>query len=123
MRHTRSHTRNRRSHHALKEPTLGACSNCNEFKRPHHMCLHCGYYKGRQVMDLTAERIKRDARIKAKQERIRAEVGATQPQAETEELVQENEKKPQAKKIDEAKAKQSEELKEESKKHSVKDTK
>lgn len=85
------------------------------------MCLHCGYYKGRQVMDLTAERVKREARIQAKHERIRAESGMQQPQAETEEQIEEKAAKPQ--KAAPAKAKQSEELKEESKEHSVKDTK
>ena len=72
MRHTRSHTGNRRSHHAIKALNLAVCSLCGESHRPHHMCLNCGYYNGRQVMDLTAEKAKRDARIKAKQERIKA---------------------------------------------------
>jgi hypothetical protein len=42
------------------------------------MCLSCGYYNGRQVMDLKAEKAKRDARIQAKQEKIRSELGTTQ---------------------------------------------
>lgn len=77
MRHTRSHTANRRSHHALKAANLSSCSHCGEPHRPHHMCLSCGYYNGRQVMDLTAEKAKRDARIKAKQERIKNELGVS----------------------------------------------
>ncbi len=76
MRHTRSHTGNRRSHHALKAMNLSACSNCGSAHRPHHMCLSCGFYNGRQVMDLTAEKAKRDARIKAKEDRIKSEVGS-----------------------------------------------
>ncbi|MCF7816025.1 MAG: 50S ribosomal protein L32 [Candidatus Pacebacteria bacterium] len=72
MRHTRSHTGNRRSHHALKAINLSKCSNCSAAHRQHHMCLSCGYYNGRQVMDLTAEKAKRDARIKAKEERIKS---------------------------------------------------
>lgn len=52
------------------------------------MCLNCGYYNGRQVMDLEAEKAKRDARITAKEERIKAEVGVTAPEgAETKEAV------------------------------------
>jgi hypothetical protein len=39
------------------------------------MCLECGYYNGRQVMDLAGEKAKRDARIKAKEERIKNELG------------------------------------------------
>jgi hypothetical protein len=41
------------------------------------MCLSCGYYNGRQVLDLVAEKAKRDARIKAKEERINNELGLT----------------------------------------------
>ncbi len=52
------------------------------------MCLNCGYYNGRQVMDLEAEKVKRDARITAKEERIKAEVGMTAPEVtETKEAV------------------------------------
>jgi large subunit ribosomal protein L32 len=77
MRHTRSHTANRRSHHALKSPALSKCSHCGASRRPHHMCLECGYYNGRMVMDLKAEKVKREARIKAKEERIKVETGNT----------------------------------------------
>ena len=79
MRHTRSHTGNRRSHHALKAVNLSKCSHCGEMHRPHHMCLNCGYYNGRLVIDLGAEKAKRDARIKAKEERIKNEAGVAQP--------------------------------------------
>lgn len=41
------------------------------------MCLECGYYNGRQVMDLTSEKAKRDARLKAKQEKIKNELGVS----------------------------------------------
>jgi hypothetical protein len=34
------------------------------------MCLECGYYNGKQVMDIESLKAKRDARIKAKKERI-----------------------------------------------------
>ena len=73
MRHTRAHTKNRRSHHALKAPAMAVCEHCGANHRPHHMCLECGYYKGRQVMDLEKKNQEREMRIKAKQERIRAQ--------------------------------------------------
>ena len=34
----------RRSHDALKPSTSVECPNCGELKRPHHVCLSCGYY-------------------------------------------------------------------------------
>ncbi len=73
MRHTRAHTANRRSHHALKGVTLAVCTNCEAQHRPHHMCLQCGFYKGRQVIDLKATKDKRTARMNAKKEAIRAQ--------------------------------------------------
>jgi large subunit ribosomal protein L32 len=41
----------RRSHHALSAPTLVACPNCKAMKPPHRVCLECGNYAGRQVVD------------------------------------------------------------------------
>ena len=77
MRHTRSHTANRRSHHALKAPTLATCSNCSAMHRPHHMCLECGHYKGRMVVDMTAKKQAREERLQAKREMIQAQQGET----------------------------------------------
>jgi large subunit ribosomal protein L32 len=71
MRHTRAHTGNRRSHHALEAATLSVCSNCEAKHRPHHMCLECGFYKGRQVIDLKKEKDARAARMLAKKEAVR----------------------------------------------------
>ena len=73
MRHTRSHTANRRSHHALKAPNLSLCKNCGSEHRPHHMCLNCGFYKGRVVIDLLAKKKDRDERLQAKREMIRGQ--------------------------------------------------
>lgn len=52
MRHTRSHTGNRRSHHALKERPLSTCTNCKALHVPHHACTECGRYRGRVVIDI-----------------------------------------------------------------------
>ncbi len=71
MRHTRGHTANRRSHHALKTPTLSACQNCGAKHRPHHMCLDCGFYNGKMVVDMKAKKEAREARMSAKREAIK----------------------------------------------------
>lgn len=53
MRHTRAHTRNRRSHHALQVAALSLCGKCGTPKLPHRACAQCGTYK-----DSTVARIK-----------------------------------------------------------------
>ena len=84
MRHTRSHTANRRAHHALTAPTLATCKNCGAQHRPHHMCLNCGFYNGKMVVDLASKKKAREARIEAKRDMIRSQNGETSPEAETE---------------------------------------
>lgn len=79
MRHTRAHTKNRRSHHALKAATLAVCKNCGAEHRPHHMCLECGFYKGRQVIDLAAKKAKRNERMQAKKDAISSQSEAVVP--------------------------------------------
>ncbi len=83
MRHTRSHTANRRSHHALTAVTLSTCQNCGSKHRPHHMCLDCGFYKGKMVVDMSAKKKAREERMTAKREAIKAErTTAPTPEAE-----------------------------------------
>ncbi|HPE68482.1 MAG TPA: 50S ribosomal protein L32 [Thermotogota bacterium] len=31
--------------------TSSKCPNCGEPKLPHRVCLHCGYYSGKQVIE------------------------------------------------------------------------
>lgn len=66
MRHTRSHTGNRRSHHALKASIFSACSNCEKRKETHIVCKHCGFYRGRKVLDVVKKAEKKQAKKKSK---------------------------------------------------------
>jgi large subunit ribosomal protein L32 len=52
MRHTRSQTGSRRSHHALKSKFVVLCENCGNPKAKHVVCANCGKYKGRLVIDM-----------------------------------------------------------------------
>ena len=69
MRHTRSHTRNRRAHHALEMPRLSACPKCGTAQLRHHMCGNCGNYRGRQIIDMAA---KTAGRAKRRQEKLKS---------------------------------------------------
>lgn len=66
MRSTRSHTGNRRSHHALVNPRLSACPDCGAARMNHTMCANCGKYKGRVVVDVQGYVAKKEKRAKAK---------------------------------------------------------
>ncbi|MDB5194608.1 MAG: ribosomal protein [Parcubacteria group bacterium] len=65
MRHTRSHTKNRRSHHALAKPALGKDAAGNAYMR-HRMNPTTGKYKDRQVLDMGAKALKRAKKVSAK---------------------------------------------------------
>jgi len=56
----------------LDVPSLVPCPRCGKPKRPHTICLNCGYYRGREVLDVLGqlskkERKKREKEIKAKE--------------------------------------------------------
>ncbi|MFP4687359.1 MAG: 50S ribosomal protein L32 [bacterium] len=36
----------------MEKPNLNKCGNCGSSKRPHRVCMECGFYKGRQVIDV-----------------------------------------------------------------------
>jgi large subunit ribosomal protein L32 len=49
----------RRSHLALKKQALVACGQCKKMIKPHMMCKYCGYYKGREVVNVLARTLKK----------------------------------------------------------------
>lgn len=49
MRHTKSHTRNRRSHHAIKHGGVSVCPECGAAKMAHRACASCGMYRGKKI--------------------------------------------------------------------------
>jgi large subunit ribosomal protein L32 len=36
----------------LKAPPRSLCAHCGAAKVPHHVCMQCGWYKGREALDL-----------------------------------------------------------------------
>mgnify|MGYP000128505783 CR=1 FL=1 len=45
----------RRAHYKLEAPNLVRCPQCNTLKEQHKVCKECGYYKGKEVVEQTAE--------------------------------------------------------------------
>ncbi|MCL4466589.1 MAG: 50S ribosomal protein L32 [Chloroflexi bacterium] len=52
-----SHARQgeRRSHLEAKTSAMVPCPQCHEMRLPHRACPSCGYYRGKKVVETTAE--------------------------------------------------------------------
>ena len=51
-RHSQARTSKRRAHDHLTAHSLAECPNCHTKKMPHRACPKCGYYKGREVVEV-----------------------------------------------------------------------
>jgi large subunit ribosomal protein L32 len=67
MKHTKGKRNRVRSHHALKVAHFVICSHCRKEKPAHTVCDNCGYYNGRQVVDVLAKLDKKERRKKEKE--------------------------------------------------------
>jgi large subunit ribosomal protein L32 len=59
----------RRSHLGLKKQVLAACAQCKKSIKPHTVCKYCGYYKGREVVNVTARALAKAEKKKKLQQR------------------------------------------------------
>jgi large subunit ribosomal protein L32 len=71
MRATRAHRDNRRSHDALKKPSLVKCPDCGASRVNHCVCGVCGKYKGRLVIDLAKKAAKKETKKRKEQTSVR----------------------------------------------------
>ncbi|HUU63093.1 MAG TPA: 50S ribosomal protein L32 [Dehalococcoidia bacterium] len=46
----------RRAHQALRLPPIDYCPQCHSPKLAHHVCLTCGTYEGREVIEIKAKK-------------------------------------------------------------------
>ena len=51
-RHTRTRRDKRRANWKGQMPTLTECPECKELKEAHRVCLSCGSYSGRKVLEI-----------------------------------------------------------------------
>ncbi|HEX16498.1 MAG TPA: 50S ribosomal protein L32 [Deltaproteobacteria bacterium] len=42
----------RRTHKKLTPPNVVLCPQCHEPKLPHHVCPHCGTYRGKEILEV-----------------------------------------------------------------------
>ncbi len=64
MRHTKSHTANRRSHHALSTPSHVTDAKTGSTHLRHRVDMKTGIYKGKKVLDVVAKVAKKQSKSK-----------------------------------------------------------
>ncbi|MBI2065270.1 MAG: 50S ribosomal protein L32 [Candidatus Yanofskybacteria bacterium] len=57
----------RRSHLALKPLKLGECPQCKRVFLPHTVCKFCGFYRGKEVVNVLAKELKKQEKAKKRQ--------------------------------------------------------
>jgi len=51
-RHTRSRRDKRRANWKLSAPNISLCPECNEPTLSHRICLNCGSYRGKKLIEV-----------------------------------------------------------------------
>lgn len=64
MRHTSGHTRNRRSHHALKGTNIVTDKESGNLRLPHRLDETTGMYRGKQIAPAKAARVAKGGKVK-----------------------------------------------------------
>ena len=65
--HTRSKVGKTQMHKYIKPVRLSVCPKCKKPVLSHTVCLNCGFYKGKEVINVLAELTKKDKKIKEKE--------------------------------------------------------
>ena len=58
-RHSATRGRKRRTHWKVPSSTLSPCPQCKQPKLSHRVCPICGYYKGKQVVEIKVKEKKK----------------------------------------------------------------
>lgn len=80
MRHTSSHTKNRRSHHALVEGAIVKDKESGNLRLPHRLDETTGMYRGKQIA--AAKAVTKKSKKEGRGERSQVEVADTTPAAQ-----------------------------------------
>ena len=67
MRHTKGHRNNRRQHLKLAHVRVSSCPKCKAPVFSHTVCMNCGTYRGRQMIDVLAKLTKKERKKKEKE--------------------------------------------------------
>lgn len=56
--HSHARTCKKRAHQKISTPSLIRCKECRKLKPKNMVCPFCGYYKGKEVVPIEAEKNK-----------------------------------------------------------------
>lgn len=62
--HTRSSVGQRRMHIFIKPSALAVCPKCSKALRPHTACKNCGFYKGKEVLNVMGKLTKQEKKVR-----------------------------------------------------------
>lgn len=65
--HTRAKVGKSRMHKYIKKVYLSVCPKCKKPVLSHTACLNCGFYKGKEVINVLASLTKKDKKNKEKE--------------------------------------------------------
>ncbi|MCX6720528.1 MAG: 50S ribosomal protein L32 [Candidatus Staskawiczbacteria bacterium] len=65
--HTRAKVGKSRMHKYIKKVYLSVCPKCKKPVRSHTVCLNCGFYKGKEVINVLADLTKKEKKAKEKE--------------------------------------------------------
>jgi len=65
--HTSSRKNRRRMHLYVRSTALAICPKCKKSLRPHTVCLSCGFYKGKEVINVFKKLTKKEQKQKQKE--------------------------------------------------------
>jgi large subunit ribosomal protein L32 len=65
--HTKAKCARGRSHMALKDASIAKCPKCGTPCYPHRVCKNCGFYKGKEFINVLAKLSKREQKKKKKE--------------------------------------------------------
>ena len=66
---SKTRKRQRRSHFHLDNPSMMVCPNCGEVKQMHCVCPSCGYYDGKQVLEIKVKETEETKQAETKEEK------------------------------------------------------
>lgn len=67
QRHTKSRVNKRRKQIYINLPSLSVCPKCTKPVKSHTICGNCGYYKGKEAIDVMKKLTRKEKKAKEKE--------------------------------------------------------